>query len=234
MTPHDPEHEAWIEAFALNERERIPARLLAALERCPTCAERRSELADAQRALDNLGAQMREDLRAAQTLPPLPDELERVRRWAGAPGPSRAGAGPGRARSGPRPLAWIAALAALLAVFAAGYFLSRSTPTPRGDEHLGSTRIRGQVAVVDAQRVVCIWQADALGDETHKVEVRYRDAQGRPHEFASDMLFEPRWEFEASRVAQAAGSFEWRVSLCSPARSTPESSGWVLQPLPAR
>ncbi len=242
MNHHDQEHEAWIEAFALNERERIPERALSDMEQCRTCVERRAEIAEARRALSAYGEQMRADLSAAEALAPQPDELERVRRWAGLQRAAselaqaqRSDAPPSLpARAKPRPLAWIAALAALLAVFAAGRFLSRSDSPSRGSEHLGSSRISTLNAAVDALRVTCTWRAEALGDETHQAQVRFRDAQGRSHEFASDMLFEPRWEFEASRVAQAAGSFEWRVLLCSPARSTPEASDWVRQPLPAR
>lgn len=244
MNQHDQEHEAWIEAFTLNERERIPERALSDMERCRTCVERRAEIAAARSTLSAYGEQMRADLRAAEAMAPQPDELERVRRWAGleraaseSARAQRADAPPtrsARVRAKPRPLAWVAALAALLAVFAAGYFLSRRDSTSRGGEHLGSSRISALNAAVDALRVTCTWRAEALGDETHQAQVRFRDAQGRSHEFASDMLFESRWEFEASRVAQAAGSFEWRVLLCSPARSTPEASDWVLQPLPAR
>ncbi len=244
MNQHDREHEAWIEAFALDERERIPERALSDMENCRTCVERRAEFAAAQTALGAYGEQMRADLRAAEALTPRPDELERVRRWAGvqravaeptqAQRPGNARTMPAREQPRPRALAWVAALAALLAVFAAGYFLSRNDATSRGDEHLGSSRIHELRAVVDAQRVKFAWRADALGDETHQAQVRFVDAEGRSHEFTSDMLFEPRWEFEASRVAQAAGSFEWRALLCSPARSTPEASDWVLQPLSAR
>lgn len=221
MKRHEPEHETWIEALALNERERIPERLREALEGCEECAARVEEFNAARAALDSAAAQMRADLEAAAQAPRRADEDERVRRYA------RLDARPTRRRT----LAWALSIAALLAVFAAGYFLARPSEHAPRSQHLGSTRINGLSGALSAGVFRLEWQANTLGDESQLVDVRYVDARGVEHSFASGMLFEPRWQFEATRVAGAVGQISWRVSLSSPGRAARESSDWVSLPL---
>lgn len=222
MNRHQPEHEAWIEALALNERERIPDRLRESMTGCAECAARVANFEATRAELNATAAQMHADLAAAAQQAPRADERASVRRWAGVE------ARPVQRRA----IAWLVPLAAMLAVFAAGYYFARPTTRTSRSEHLGSTRISDLRATVSAGVVRFEWSAQTLGDETQQVDLRYTDSSGEEQHFASDMLFESRWQIDTTRLAGAVGSWSWSVSLGSARQAGRERSEWLVEPLP--
>jgi hypothetical protein len=228
--PHSPEHEAWIEALALDERERIPERLRAELQACATCRGRADEFRATRALVDEIADEMRSDLAAAAKL----DAGKLAERSAAhaARIANRSNSGSNwRAR---RVLYALSALAALLAVFAAGWYSSRNDAPRRAPEFLNAGGVTDMVARVEGERVFVSWSVDAPLDETAVVEVRFRDAAGEPITFPSDPLTDARaWTFARERLTDSAESFEWRV-VRLPSSGLPSPSVWRREPLPRR
>jgi hypothetical protein len=228
--PHTPEHEPWLEALALDERQRIPEALRAAVEACAICRTRAEEFRSTRALVDELAGEMRTDLAAAAQL----DAGELGRRSA-AQVARLAGRAPAAARGRPRRLLYaLAALAASIAVFGAGWYFARSEAPRRAPEFLNAGGVTDMVARVEGERVFVSWRVEAPLDEIVEIEVRYRNAAGLPIEFKSDPLTDARtWNFARERLTDSAESFEWRV-VRLPSSGYPLPSPWTRVELTPR
>ncbi len=227
--PHSPEHEPWIEALALDERERIPERLRADVEACATCRSRAEEFRATRALVEGLAVEMRSDLDAAAKL-----DAGRLGERSAAHAARLANLAPAPARSQSRRLLAFAAVAALVAVFGAGWYFARDEAPRRAPEFLNAGGVTDMAARVEGERVFVSWRVEAPLDETLTVEVRCDDAAGERVEFPSDSLFDAQaWSFARERLPDSAESFEWRV-VRLPSSGLPLASGWKREPLTPR